>query len=227
MEAEGNDAVKVLFFNIVALTQSVTPNQWVEVQLPCTTFMEKCGVEYFCAINYSGKATAVRIGAITANGMVDPDSFFDPASLGASSQVSTTGNAFDAGNKATYTFVKAEDNTDEVYGGAYVAIGSTALTDKNLWGNIFIKPANNPESYASYKSIKVWIYVEGNGSDDIAWSFYGAYSQTFARNKWVQIEIPMETYIANAAKVFVGGNFSANASWGITGVRIGEIVAVK
>ncbi len=161
--------------------------------------------------------------------VVDPSIVFDPASESASSQVSGTGAAYNNG-KATYTFVSDEQNIDETYSGAYVQIGSTELAtnlSKNFWGDIKIASANAASSYSEYTKILVWIYIEKNGDDaEVAVSLWGGTAQTIMTNQWVQVEVDVVTFMANASGNFYSRNFSANGTWGYPGIRVGQIIAV-
>jgi len=210
--------------------QTVTPNQWVQISIPMATYTANSTKAFFGA-NFRNNASwggviGVRIGKIEAVKEVKNDVFlFNPASTTAASQVSTRGKAFGYGDKATYNFVAS--SADATYNGAYVQIGSTALTTSNQWGNVLLTPEGALDSYATYTTIKAWIYLEAYGTGEETISFAnGQVSKTLVKNTWTQVEIPMATYLANSSP-FCGRNFSANTSWGVTGIRIGEITAVK
>ena len=158
--------------------------------------------------------------------VVDPSIVFDPASATASSQVSTTGNAFSHGNAATYTFVSDADNNDATYGGAYVKVGSTALTNKNQWGNIFLQPNSELSSYSEYTKVLIWIYIERLEGGTITPTILGG-SASVTTNQWVQIEISVDQFVANSTNLFYGANFADAGTWGIKSVSIGQIVAVE
>ena len=160
----------------------------------------------------------------------DPSCVFNPESINASAQISTKNKAFggEGGAKATYAYVTAEENTDETYGGAYVRVTSTALTTSNQWGDICITPAYSAAAYSEYTSIKVWVYLEANNNDtQVVQLLNQKYSQGIVKNVWTELTISMDDFLANGSNPFIGLNFSNNASWGIYGIRIGEITAVK
>ena len=228
VESAENTAVTVYFVNDPALTQSVTPNQWVQIGLPTVAIMKNIAMNYFCSIDYNGTVTGIRIGDISASDEVSPDCVFNPASAGAAAQVAygTNNTLFKDSAKE---FVSAEDNTDETYGGAYLKAVPAGITNANQWGNIFLTPKLGANAYAQYDVIKAWINVQSNGSANVSVRFLDddTLVKNFAPNQWVQVEIPVATYAANEGKYFCGMNYCSNASWGVTGVRIGEIKAVK
>ena len=158
--------------------------------------------------------------------VVDPSIIFDPTSATASSQVSTSGNAFSHGNAATYTFVSDAENNDTTYGGAYVKVGSTALTTKNQWGNIFLQPNSELSSYSEYTKVSIWIYIERLEGGTLSTNILGG-SASVTTNQWVQIEISMDQFEANSTNLFYGANFADAGTWGIKSVSIGQIVAVE
>ncbi len=229
VESSASDKVNVLFVNDAALTQSVTPNQWVQVSLPVAAVMKQIEAQYFCSLNFNGTVTGVRIGDISASGEVDPSFVFNPASANAAAQVTYgVNNALFTGSAKE--FVSAEDNTDTTYGGAYLrAVPAGITSNKNQWGNVFLSPQLDVSAYAGYDVVTVWVYVESNGSAAVTVQFLNTkHTESIIPNQWVQVTIPIATFMQFAeTDYFCGMNYCSNASWGVTGVRIGEIKAVK
>ena len=227
--AENNTDVNALFA-MSKFTQVVTPNQWVQVTIPMGTYIESLDpTPVFIGLKYKDSAiTGVRIGEISAEKFEeenDPSCVFNPASVKVLTQLSTSGKAFGDGANAVYTCVSAEENTDETYGEAYVRVSSTALTNANQWGNIFVTPTHSVESYAEYTTVKVWIYLESFADGDRTLAISG-HTTTIAKNQWVMVEIPAQTYMT--ATAFIAMNMNQNQAWSdIQAIRIGEITAVK
>lgn len=223
VESSTDEPVNVLFFNDTNLTQAITPNQWVQVNIARSRFMEKIGANYFCSINY-GTATAINIGEIVAV-HAPANVVFDPATADAE-QITMSGAAFGAAKNPTKTFTMASNNADTTYGGAYVSI-LTATSTSNNWGTVFVKPIHEVANYQAYNAISVWMYVEATETKNVAVLFLGGdadLSQTFSTNKWTQVTIPMDKFVAKGD----GSSYfcSINYKDGVNGVRIGEMVGV-
>lgn len=214
-------------------TQTLTPNQWVQVTIPMSTYTASLatGTPVFIALNYDSSKTAitgVRIGEISAENIEeenDPSCFFNPASVNAFGQISTTGSAVNNNNVVINVVPGSES---EVYNGAYVEVKAKVAPSSNQWCNILLTPNHNLESYSEYTTLKVWIYLEASYEFAAAGVSFadGKISKTAATNTWQQIDIDVATYMANHANYFVGCNFKAD-KWGFTAIRIGEITAVK
>ena len=209
VESEVNDAVKVLFFNDVNLTQNVTPNQWVQITLPRTTFMTS--TQFFCAIDYRGTATGLRIGEATAKDKVAPDSFFNPASVNAGGQVAfgTNNNIYTGSVKE---FVSAEQNVQN------------NLPSSTKTANLIITPVNAVESFFSYTNMKIWVYVESVKATELTVFLWGVHAEIVATNQWVEVTVPISVYKENATNPTIGVNYNANG-WMANAIRIGAIVA--
>lgn len=212
---------------ICGATVNANSNEWVSIELPIETFVSG----HFFNVKWSNKdvwnITGIRLGEIVAyKEEVSTDVFvFDPSAEDALSYIRTANKGFNYGNKATYSVVSV--NSDTIYNGAYVKINSTAITSSNLTGDVYIKPISALNSYSQYTTIKVWIYLEATGNTNATLFVYGAaYGESIPSNQWKQIEIPVSTFI-QADEIRVGVNLCTNASWGIQGIRIGEITAVK
>ncbi len=217
IESTTDEPVNVLFLNDADLTQTLTPNAWVQVKIARSRFMEKVTENYFCAINY-GTATAINIGEIVGDNYAETTNLvFEPATADATK---ITPN-----NASTVAFTQASANTDTTYSGAYVSVLPKSLTDANKWVNIALTPIKVASSYSNYTHIKVWVYVETGTATDITPQF-GQVSYTMKSNQWTDVYIPIADFVANSTKPFFGTNFRNNGTWGITGVRIGEAVAV-
>ena len=213
---------------ICGTTQAVSTNQWLSVDIPVETFISTNTFTVTWYNDGNWGITGIRIGEITAfKEEVSTKVFvFNPASADAASQVEygTNCNVF---KNATKTFVSAESNTDETYGGAYLrAVATTLSSSKTETGNVIITPLNSIETYAEYTSIKVWVYVESNSDSAKTVFICGQSYADVAANQWVQLEISTQTAIAAGAQLIIGTSYRTNA-WAATGMRIGEITAVK
>ncbi len=212
VESSTDEPVNVLFFNDTNLTQAITPNQWVQVNIARSRFMEKIGANYFCSINY-GTATAINIGEIVAE-HAPANVVFDPTTADAT-KISTN-------KTSTISFTQASNNAATTYDGAYAKVVPSSLTTSNNWVNISIMPINEITSYVNYTHIKVWVYVETGTAMEVK-PLFGGVTYVLMSKQWVDIDIPVADYVANAAQPFFGTNFNTN---GITGICIGEIVAI-
>lgn len=213
IESNTDESVNVLFLNDENLTQAITPNQWAQVKIARSRFMEKVGVQYFCAINYS-TATAINIGKIVAENYDETtDLVFDPT-VADSTKIS-------ANKSATITFTQASQNTDTTYGGSYAKVAPNGLTTSNSWVNISIAPIKAMTAYSNYTYIKVWVYVEMVKTTEITPSICGI-TYAITTNQWTEIDIPVESF----AQPLYGSNFKTG-DWGITKVYIGEVVGVN
>ena len=218
IESTSDASVSVLFLNDTELTQDITPNQWVQVKIARSRFMEKVTSEYFCAINY-GTATAINIGEIVGENYAETTNLvFEPATADATK--------IKPNNASMITFTQASKNADMTYGGAYVSVLPKSLSGTaNKWVNIALTSIKDASSYSDYTHIKVWVYIETGTATDVTPQF-GQVTYTLKSNQWTDVYIPMADFVANSAKPFFGTNFRDNGTWGITGVRIGEITAV-
>ena len=148
---------------------------------------------------------------------------FDPALESAASQVMYGTNNIVFQN-AEKVFVSAEENTDSVYGGAYL---KAIPTNRINWGNVFVTPKYSTEAFAEYDVVTAWIYVLADDNNPVSALFaLNANTQTVAVNQWVQVAIPMDVYVTSVASgtpVFIALNYKATVS----GVYIGEIKAAN
>ena len=212
-----NDAVTVLFSDDANLTRKITPNEWVQVKIARSRFMENVTAKYFCSINYNSTVTGINIGEIVAGNYAETtDLMFEPATADAT-KISTN-------KTSTIAFTQASENADTTYGGAYVRVAPQSLTtNSHTWVNTTLTPIKDASFYSAGAQIKVWIYVETGTATEVSPLFWNV-SHTLTSNQWTEVYIPMADFVANSTKPFFGTNFRNNGTWGVTAIRIGEIV---
>lgn len=139
---------------------------------------------------------------------------FNPEYSGARDQLSTNKDP-----NTQYTFVSAEDNKDETYGGAYWLIEPAATG----WVNTLLDPRLDVSEYAKYDVITFWIYVESTstpGTFSMAMFNDKECAQTVMTKEWVCLELDVDKFIEKVESQY----FYAISYGGITGARIGEIM---
>lgn len=139
---------------------------------------------------------------------------FDPAYSGARDQLSTNKDP-----NTQYTFVSAEDNKDETYGGAYWLVEPAATG----WVNTLLDPRLDVSEYVKYDVITFWLYVESTsapGTFDLSILNDNDSKQTVMTKEWVCLELDVDTFVANVGSQY----FYAISYGGLTGVRVGEIM---
>ena len=155
----------------------------------------------------------------TADFVVDKISegeIFNPEFLGARDQLRTSKDP-----SVEYTYVSAEENDDETYGGAYWRL---APSDIGKWFDIFLTPCADVSSYADYDVITFWLYVEN--SDNVTFNVAvlndgDSAIRDVSNGKWILCEIDVEKFISNIGSQY----FIAIDEGNYTGVRIGEVMA--
>ena len=139
---------------------------------------------------------------------------FNPEYSGARDQLSTNKDP-----NTQYTFVSAEDNKDETYGGAYW------LVEPAVTGGVetHLDPRLDVSEYAKYDVITFWLYVESTGTPGefrLAMLNELTAQQPVMTKEWVCLELDVDTFVAK-----VGSQYFYYISYGtFTGVRIGEIM---
>lgn len=139
---------------------------------------------------------------------------FNPEYSGARDQLSTNKDP-----NTQYTFVSAEDNKDETYGGAYWLVEPAATG----WVNTFLEPRLDVSEYAKYDVITFWLYVESTsapGTFKLSILNDGDSQQTVMTKEWVCLELDVDKFIEKVESQY----FYAISYGGITGARIGEIM---
>ncbi len=139
---------------------------------------------------------------------------FNPEYSGARDQLSTNKDP-----NTQYTFVSAEDNKDETYGGAYW------LVEPAVTGGVetHLDPRLDVSEYAKYDVITFWLYVESTGTPGefrLAMLNELTAQQPVMTKEWVCLELDVDTFVAK-----VGSQYFYYISYGtFTGVRIGEVM---
>ena len=217
IESSTPDAVTVLFSDDTNLTQKITPNAWVQVKIDRSRFMKNVTAKYFCSIKYNDTVTGINIGEIVGGNYAETtDLMFEPATAD-ETKISPS-------KTSTIAFTQASENADTTYGGAYVRVAPQSLTtNSHTWVNTTLTPIKDASFYSAGAQIKVWIYVETGTATEVSPLFWNV-SHTLTSNQWTEVYIPMADFVANSTKPFFGTNFRNNGTWGVTAIRIGEIV---
>lgn len=138
-------------------------NEWTLVEIPIDKFTEKIESQMLFAVPYSDNVIyGVRVGVITAkNTNYRKGDVFNPAADDVGMRISTSGATFTDTQK---TVVPSDENSDTVYGGAYVQYTvSGKATD---WGNVSVKPIFTREQYAEFDYVSAWIYLGQKAGSD-------------------------------------------------------------
>lgn len=138
-------------------------NEWTLVEIPIDKFTEKIESQMLFAVSYSDDVIyGVRVGEITAkNTNYRKGDVFNPAADDVGTRISTSGATFTDTQK---TVVPSDENSDAVYGGAYVQYTvSGKATD---WGNVSVKPVFTREQYAEFDYVSAWIYLGQKAGSD-------------------------------------------------------------
>lgn len=169
--------------------------------------------------------TTTRTADFAVDEIYPENIIFAPEALDARKQLSArhNGSAGDA-NVTSFDFVSADDNKDEVYGGAYWNMPITGTE----WVNHYIVPVHDTSVYADYDVITAWIYVDSTVS--VAEKLYMLNEETEQKpiqtNKWTLVEIDKDKFISNISKeVFYA--VKCTPANGIKGTRLGEVAARK
>ncbi|MBQ3572378.1 MAG: hypothetical protein IJA15_06095 [Clostridia bacterium] len=171
-------------------------------------------------VEYSSEGIAPAVYELD---VLDYSVIFNPALENADSYVmfGVNNDVFEFAEKV---FISAEENTDAIYGGAYL---KAIPTNRNNWGNIWIMPKYTAEDYCTYDFVTAWIKVLADDNNPVTALFaYNTNTQTVEVNKWIQVAIPMDDYITSlesGTPVFIALNYKATVS----GVYIGEIKAAN
>ena len=224
VESSKAENFNATFFNDLDLSRVISTNKWMQVTIPMAKFLEKGdGSIFFNSINYTESINAVCIGEIKGiNYEEKPDVVFDPA-MGNTMQISyveTTAGIF---TNVAKLFISAAQNEDETYGGAYLRVLPNNLNDSYKYGYINIAQLNNAEVYSDYTHFVAWVYVENVTGGAVNITVSGVTNSVTA-NQWTSVKISKEDYLENPS---FSMNWRNNGTWGITGVRIGEITAIK
>ena len=233
--ASAPETLTIYLLNDAKLTQKITTGYWKQVMIPMSNFVAWNGNAYFCSIKYSSTIKKILIGEIKAvnyEDAIDENVVYNPATFDPSLITLTVNKPeYTIFNGVTPKFISADENTNTTYGGAYVKISAANLSATKQWGNIFLTPLHEISSYASYTSIKVWVYIETYNNKGATPGFCNTvYATLFgsgilADRTWTQLTIPIKTFTENT-NYFFGANF-ANVDWCLSAVCIGEITAVK
>lgn len=147
------------------------------------------------------------------------NSIFDPEALGAGKQLHTSKDAH-----VQTTFVSAEENDDETYGGAYYKM----VVDENGWCNTFLTSAHEISSYADYDVITAWIYADSNAPSatmQVSMLNDVAAMQHIYSNQWTMLEIDPAKFVEKIGTTwFYAISYSSQY---VYGTRLGEVVARK
>ena len=223
LETSANVATQT---TICGLAVDANSNQWVSIDLPIETFVSGhfINVKWTNANNYN--ITGVRLGEIVAFKKIRTDAiFFEPNAEIMYTQLDATGAAYGWNHDAARSF---SISTATTYGGSYVQIDGKNLTNKNQTGNIYITPNNAMSAYAEYTTIKAWIYLKALNNTNMKLYVFGAvYKEQIPTNQWVQLEIPVNATLLGNTNIWLQTQLANAGTWGITGIRIGEITAVK
>lgn len=151
---------------------------------------------------------------------------FNPESLTARNQLRSTSDP-----DTEYTFVSAEDNDDEIYGGAYWLV----KPNQSGWKNTHLTPRLPISEYAEYDVITMWVYAEsakpsaGIGSfvilGDVELNQGTGNGGTMKSNEWTLVEIPIAKFIEKVESQMLFAVSYADDI--IYGVRLGEVMAKK
>lgn len=114
-----------------------------------------------------------------------PNEVFNPAAVYAGDQISASSGAFTGTVK---TFVSAEDNTDETYGGAYVQFTVPGTS----WGGIKLTPTFDVADYAKYDYVTVWVYIgqQEGAAEGVARVLFGNsahHRRNIATGAWTRV----------------------------------------
>ena len=225
LKANNNTAVTVYFFDDIYLTQSVTPNQWAQISLSRSRFMENIDTpadinsDWFCGTEY-GTVTEIWLGEIVATD-APANVVFDPAT-GNAAQITYGHVAFDYGNTNPTVKMVSANHTFETYNGAYFQV----TPQKTGTGRIFVTPIHDVSTYATYDAISFWFYVYSTANENLRVYFFEDVSltRTIATNQWVQVLFPVDTFIAKVGSQYLCAiPFSTTAKQ----VYIGKMEAIN
>lgn len=187
---------------------------------------------YSCRISAAGDYTvtvatpndSVYYGSATETFVAKDNSYreeiiFDPTASGARAQLHTSKDAH-----VETTFVPAEENDDETYGGAYYKM----VVDENGWCNTFLTPAHEISSYADYDVITAWIYADSNAASaqmQVSMLNDVAAVQHIYSNQWAVLEIDPAKFVEKIGTTwFYAISYSSQY---VYGTRLGEVAARK